>query len=220
MALIVVAGTENGSGSSPTTVAVVDASNPAAATVTMLQGPEIGSTGARVAIDNGLLAVGAVLTGTVSSSMSPLRARPLRVAASIRRLPVSAPWRFAVRFNRRRRMDELERRPREARRWLGLAAVGRQHSDDLAAREYGHGRKPASDLVDCVPQRHARDRGRTDQRPDFPDRLHESHDPGAVTPPRTHSSRQSDQLTPTPRRSRSPQAMAAVARSDASTPAS
>ena len=64
MALIVVAGTENGTGSNPTTVAVVDASNAAAPTVKLLA-PNIGDTGAHVAIGGGLLAAGAALSGMV-----------------------------------------------------------------------------------------------------------------------------------------------------------
>ena len=64
MGRIVVAGSENGSGTNPTTVAVVDASNPAAAIVVMLA-PGIGASGARVAIDAGRMAVGATLNTTV-----------------------------------------------------------------------------------------------------------------------------------------------------------
>lgn len=65
MARIVVAGSENGTGNNPTTVAVVDASNPAAPTVVMLQ-PNIGQTGAHVAVGGARLAVGAALSGTVA----------------------------------------------------------------------------------------------------------------------------------------------------------
>ncbi|MGZ4766080.1 MAG: hypothetical protein ACXV6M_10525 [Ilumatobacteraceae bacterium] len=65
MGRIVVAGSENGTGNNPTTVAVVDASNPAAPAVVMLQ-PNIGQTGAHVAVGGGRLAVGAALSGTVA----------------------------------------------------------------------------------------------------------------------------------------------------------
>src|SRR5690349_1437853 len=65
MGRIVVAGSENGAGTNPTTVVVIDASNPAAATPKNLP-PNLGATGAHVAVDGGRLAVGATLTGTVA----------------------------------------------------------------------------------------------------------------------------------------------------------
>ncbi|OAF05845.1 hypothetical protein AYJ54_02895 [Bradyrhizobium centrolobii] len=69
MARIVVAGTENASVMDPTTVAVVDASDPANPSVQMLA-PHIGQTGARVDVDGGLLAVGAELPGVTGAAVA------------------------------------------------------------------------------------------------------------------------------------------------------
>src|SRR5215831_4034730 len=65
MGRIVVAGSENGTGTNPNTVAVIDASDPAVPGIVNLQ-PNIGQTGAHVAVGGGRLAVGAALTGTVA----------------------------------------------------------------------------------------------------------------------------------------------------------